>query len=215
MSAIELLGVSKVFASGSEDIVIMNDASMQVAPHEHVAIVGPSGSGKTTMAHLISGIDLPTKGKVIVDGYEVSSMSEEQRVSFRRDYVAMIFQDFCLMPGLTVKENIVLGDPKAHRIDEAAKLIEQVGLSDRANIQVQYLSGGEKQRVAIARALIKRPKLLIADEPTAQLDRVTADGIIKLLFSLREFQPITTLMITHDQRVANYCDRSISMESFL
>lgn len=204
--------VSKSVRSGDIDINIMNNVSLQVAKGEHIAITGPSGSGKTTLLNLISGIDVPTSGKVLVDGQVVSLMSEEKRVAFREQMVGMVFQDFCLFKGLTALENVKLFSPNAP-VDVCKDMLSQVGLANRMSVTINHLSGGEKQRVGIARAMIKSPKILLADEPTAQLDVHTAKSVMELFFSLKQTHDVTLVLITHDLNVASLCDRSISMES--
>lgn len=191
----------------------MNCQALQVAEHEHLAITGPSGSGKTTLLNMISGIDVPTHGHVTVLGQNISQLTEEQRVAFRDQYVGLIFQDFCLFSGLTALENVALFKPDHSTLDECYKMLDAVGMSQRYDVEVRHLSGGEKQRVGIARAMVKKPKILLADEPTAQLDTKTAQSVMDLLFHLRQTQAMTMVMITHDIRVAERCDRMVSMES--
>ena len=193
----------------------MKDVNLQVAEHEHLAITGPSGSGKTTLLNMISGIDIPSEGSVKVLGKEISTLREEQRVQYRDQSIGMVFQDFCLFPGLTALENIKLFRPLDVPIDSCVDLLAQVGLSNRLNTQVTYLSGGEKQRVAIARAMIKSPDIILADEPTAQLDRHTAQSVMDLFFQLRQTTATTMILITHDLSVAKRCDRVVSMESLI
>lgn len=215
MAIIKLENISKSVLSAGKNIVIMNHLSLQVTKNEYVAITGPSGSGKTTLVNLVSGIDKPSTGKIIIGDYELSSMGEEQRVLFRKENISMIFQDFALFPGLTVSENIQMGTPdQVPSESDVAEMVSHVGLEHRKDTIVHYLSGGEKQRVAIARAMIKKPKILLADEPTAQLDRTTSKSIIDLLFSWRQERPFTMLLITHDLKIAEQCDRVVDMESF-
>lgn len=199
--------------AGNSNIDIMKGVNLQVDNSEHVAIIGPSGSGKTTLLNLVSGIDLPTTGQVEVCGITVDRLSEEERVHFRDEHISMVFQDFCLFPGLTPFENVKLFQPKHVNDQDCEKILEEVGLGHRMHVLVRHLSGGEKQRVAIARAMIKKPKLILADEPTAQLDRDTAQQVMDLFFHLRQTQGVTLLLITHDIKVAERCDRVLSMES--
>lgn len=191
----------------------MNNVSLQVSEHEHLAITGPSGSGKTTLLNLISGIDVPSEGRVTVLDNCISQLTEEQRVAFRGKNIGMIFQDFCLFSGLSAYENVKMFAPKD--CDEAAciDLLCQVGLSERVHTLTRHLSGGEKQRVAIARAMITSPDILLADEPTAQLDRYTAQSVMDLFFQLRQTKAVTMVLITHDLSIAQRCDRILSMES--
>ena len=215
MSIISLDQVSKSVQSGNIFIDIMKGVSLQVAEHEHLAITGPSGSGKTTLLNIISGIDIPSEGTVHVFGKEISKLREEQRVQYRDQSIGMVFQDFCLFPGLTALENVKLFKPAHLPLDSCVDMLAQVGLSSRLNTQVTHLSGGEKQRVAIARAMIKSPDIILADEPTAQLDRHTAQSVMDLFFQLRQTKATTMVLITHDLSIAQRCDRMVSMESLI
>lgn len=211
MAVITLRNISKSVHSGDTYIDIMDGVNLQVSAKEHLAITGPSGSGKTTLINLMSGLDIPTSGEVEVYGNIVSEMNEEARVQFRDEYTAMVFQDFCLFSGLTAYENVKLLKPEGVSDEACYQVLEEVGLKQRMNILVSKLSGGEKQRVAIARALIKKPKIIFADEPTAQLDTKTSQAVMDLFFTLRELYDITLVLITHDMSVAKRCDRSIEI----
>lgn len=189
----------------------MDGVNLQVSAKEHLAITGPSGSGKTTLLNLMSGLDIPTSGEVEVYGNIISTMSEEARVQFRDKFTAMVFQDFCLFSGLTAYENVKMLKPKDESNEACYQVLKEVGLEKRMDIVVSKLSGGEKQRVAIARALIKKPKIIFADEPTAQLDTKTSHAVMDLFFTLRELYDITLILITHDLSVAARCDRSIEI----
>lgn len=213
MTVINLTNVSKSVTTGNTSIDIMKGVGLQVDPGEHVAITGPSGSGKTTLLNIISGIDIPSSGQVEVCGIAVNQLGEEERVNFRDKHVSMVFQDFCLFPGLTSFENVKLFMPKHMNVEACEKVLTEVGLSHRMHVMVRHLSGGEKQRVAIARAMIKKPKILLADEPTAQLDKETAQQVMDIFFHLRQTQEMTLLLITHDLSVADRCDRVMSLES--
>ena len=182
MTVITLTNVSKSVATGNTSIDIMKGVDLQVEEGEHIAITGPSGSGKTTLLNIISGIDLPSSGQVEVCGVSVNQLAEEARVGFRDQHVGMVFQDFCLFPGLTPFENVKLFMPSHMNVQACEEILTEVGLSHRMHVLVRHLSGGEKQRVAIARAMIKKPKVLLADEPTAQLDRETAHQVMDLFF---------------------------------
>ncbi|MEC7030134.1 MAG: ABC transporter ATP-binding protein [Pseudomonadota bacterium] len=213
MTIINLTNVSKSVITGDTSIDIMKGVNLQVSPSEHIAITGPSGSGKTTLLNIISGLDIPSSGDVSVCGIDVSTLGEEDRVRFRDQHISMVFQDFCLFPGLTPFENVKLFMPHhASRVD-CESILSEVGLSHRMNVMVRHLSGGEKQRVAIARAMIKKPKLILADEPTAQLDKSTAQQVMDLFFHLKQTQNVTLVLITHDLSVAERCDRVMSLES--
>ena len=182
---------------------------------ERLAIMGPSGSGKTTLMHIIAGIDVPTAGRAVVLGHCISERKEEERVRFRHDHIGIIFQAFHLLPGLTALENVQLilsmkgrDDPKKM----AYQILADLGLEHRVHVRVDRLSGGEMQRVGIARAIADKPRILLADEPTAQLDREHASSVMDQLFSLKQTQEMTVVVVTHDDKVADRCDRVISMD---
>jgi len=215
VSIISLDQVSKSVQSGDFYIDIMKGVNLQVAEHEHLAITGPSGSGKTTLLNMISGIDTPSEGTVEVLGKDISKLHEEARVRYRDKSIGMVFQDFCLFPGLTALENVKLFKPPHLPLESCVYMLSQVGLSSRLNTQITHLSGGEKQRVAIARAMIKSPDIILADEPTAQLDRHTAQSVMDLFFHLRQTKATTMVLITHDLSIAKRCDRVICMESLI
>jgi len=195
--------VWKVYRLGYTRVYAVRGVSLELYKSEFTAIVGPSGSGKSTLLHLIGGLDKPTRGRIVVDGMEISSFDERELAEYRRRYVGFVFQQFYLIPRLTALENVEIammarGVPQSERRRRALKLLEMVGLKDRAYHRPGELSGGEQQRVAIARALANNPKLLLADEPTGNLDSATAHSIMKLFRRLVDEQGVTIIMVTHN-----------------
>ena len=208
--------VWKVYRLGYTRVYAVRGVSLELYKSEFTAIVGPSGSGKSTLLHLIGGLDKPTRGRIVVDGMEISSFDERELAEYRRRYVGFVFQQFYLIPRLTALENVEIammarGVPQSERRKRALKLLEMVGLKDRAYHRPGELSGGEQQRVAIARALANNPKLLLADEPTGNLDSATAHSIMKLFRRLVDEQGVTIIMVTHNLELVSYCDRVIKL----
>jgi ABC-type lipoprotein export system ATPase subunit len=209
-----MTGVSKQFRRGRELVTAVNDASLEVALGEFVSIVGPSGSGKSTLLHLAGGLDRPDSGSVWVDGQDVASLSPSGLARLRRRQVGFVFQFFHLIPNLTVAENValpVLLDGGRSADDRVMALIERVGLADRAKHLPGELSGGEMQRVAIARALVNQPRLILADEPTGNLDRATGAEILAVLEAQVAEAGAALLMVTHDNNAAGRADRTLSV----
>jgi len=210
--------VSKVVAAqdgAAEELVILAAVDLEINAGESVAVVGPSGSGKTTLLGILAGLDTPTSGSVALDGRELTELSEEQRARLRGELVGFVFQSFQLLGSLTALENVMLpgelrGDADPRR--DAMELLAGVGLEARMGHYPRQLSGGEQQRVAIARAFASRPKVLFADEPTGNLDTVTGARIIDLLFGLNDAYGTTLVLVTHDARLAERCDRVIELD---
>ena len=213
--AIALEDVSRVFQTGSAQVWAIKDVTMTVASTDAVAVTGPSGSGKTTLLNLMAGLEHPTAGSVIVLGNPLHRMSERQLTRFRADSVGIVFQEPHLLPGLTALENVVLAripwSPARRLAEEARELLAAVGLADRAEFPPAKLAAGEKQRVAIARALLGKPELLLADEPTGNLDARTTDGILMLLESLHSQLSFTFVVATHDSAVAAVASRVVQL----
>ncbi len=211
-AAVELRAVSRKFRAGGEEVWAVREVSLQVAPGEFVALVGRSGSGKTTLLNLISGLDRPTSGEVLIDGARVDQMSERDLDRLRRHTIGFIFQSFGLLPLLSARENVELPlriagvghRERQRRVDEALAF---VGLGKRAEHRPYELSGGEQQRVAIARALAARPRLILADEPTGELDSATATAVFGLLRDLARMEGITIITCTHDRLVMEMAGR--------
>ena len=199
-------------ASAAGPVNVLRGVSLEVDPGETVSVVGPSGSGKSTMMMVIGGLERPTSGRVAVAGTELGPMGEDALARFRRDTIGIVFQAFHLVPTMTALENVAVPLELAGRRDAfeaAAQLLEAVGLGHRTLHYPGQLSGGEQQRVALARAFAPRPKLLLADEPTGNLDTATGRMVIDLLFTLQARHGTTLLLITHDPALAQRCDRVV------
>ena len=196
-------------------LTILKGVSLKFEAGEAVAIVGASGSGKSTLLGLMAGLDISSSGEIILDGHELSSLDEEERAVLRGQLVGFVFQSFQLLPSLTALENVMLpielkGDAAAR--EKAVDLLDRVGLTERWHHYPNQLSGGEQQRVALARAIVSEPQLILADEPTGNLDGVTGDAVMELLFSLRADHGATLLLITHNPALAAKCGRIINLE---
>jgi putative ABC transport system ATP-binding protein len=213
---IELRGVSKTYNGAAGNFLALDNASLQVNAGEFVAIVGRSGSGKSTLINMITGIDVPTSGEVIVGGAAVHTLDQEQLAIWRGTNVGVVFQFFQLLPTLTVAENIILPMdfcntyPVRQRRDRALHLLEKVGIVEQANKLPSNLSGGQQQRAAIARALANDPQLLTADEPTGNLDSHTADAVMQLFADLAS-EGKTVVMVTHERDLAHFFTRFITL----
>jgi putative ABC transport system ATP-binding protein len=207
MAAVDVQNVRKVYKRDAQDIVVLDGLSLQVPEGDFVALMGPSGSGKTTLLNLIAGIDRPTSGTVIVAGTNVGTLSEGQLAKWRSRSIGFIFQFYNLIPVLTAFENVELPLlltrlSKKDRRDRALTALKVVGLADRSKHYPRQLSGGQEQRVAIARAIVADPAVLVADEPTGDLDARSAEEILNLLQTLNEEFKKTIVMVTHDPRAA-------------
>lgn len=198
------------------DLVILNQISFELDEGKSLAIVGESGSGKTTLLGLLAGLDKPTSGEVWLASQSIFELSEEQRALSRKDNLGFIFQSFQLIDGLTALENVMMplelkGDKEAK--NRATAMLKKVGLSHRLTHFANQLSGGEQQRVAIARAFVSEPKLLLADEPTGNLDTNTGQKVIDLMFELNKSSNTTMILVTHDHHLAERCDHSITLSA--
>jgi putative ABC transport system ATP-binding protein len=208
----QLEGVSRVYQKGKEKVEVLHELDLQITDGDFIAIMGPSGSGKTTLLNLLGGLDKPSAGTVTVGGAELSGMSNSQLSQWRSTHVGFIFQFYNLLPVLTAMRNVELpllltNFGAAERLRRASIALDIVGLADRANHYPRELSGGQEQRVAIARAIVSDPSLLLCDEPTGDLDRDTADEILRLLQVLNREHGKTIVMVTHDAQAANYANR--------
>jgi putative ABC transport system ATP-binding protein len=206
---IQLRGVSKTVMSGDRPLTILHPLDFSIASGEFVAIVGPSGSGKSTLLGLLAGLDAPTSGQIIVDGTDITTLSEDGLARLRGEKIGFVFQFFHLVPSLTAFENILVPMEIAKRRDAVARarqLIGEVGLADRAHHYPSQLSGGEQQRVAIARALANDPPIVLADEPTGNLDSATGRHIMDLLLDVRRTRRTTLILVTHDAELAALAD---------
>jgi putative ABC transport system ATP-binding protein len=216
-SVVELLNVSKGFTRGSQEIPVLTNTTLHIPKGDFVAVMGPSGSGKSTLLNLCAGLDRPTTGKVIVNGQDLGELSEAKMSRWRSENLGFIFQMFNLMPVLSAQENVELPlmlTPlsRAERRKQAETSLRIVGLSDRADHFPRQLSGGQEQRVAIARALANDPVLLLADEPTGNLDSTSAQEVLDLLDSLNEQFGTTIIMVTHDPKAARRAKRLLHLE---
>ncbi|MBY0354263.1 MAG: ATP-binding cassette domain-containing protein [Rickettsiales bacterium] len=212
--ALQLDNVSLQLTSANGAVPILDSVSLRVAREESVAIVGPSGSGKTSLLMIAAGLEPATQGQVAVNGERIDAMNEDARARFRGEHIGIVFQAFHLMPTMTALENVALplelhGERRPW--EQAKQALDAVGLSPRLSHYPAQLSGGEQQRVAVARALVRRPSLIIADEPTGNLDRETGHHIIDLLFSVQQSTKATLLLITHDAELAARCQRTIRL----
>lgn len=216
VEVIELKNVSKLF-EGKRTVTALHQVDLHIAKAGMVALVGPSGSGKSTLLNLIGGLDQPTTGTITIDGTALSGNSDDALTKTRRDKIGFIFQFFNLLPTLTAIENVAIplhlrGWPRKKAEDRARELLKNVNLQNRFEHLPDELSGGERQRVAIARALAVNPPILLADEPTGNLDSATGIDILKLLHDVNQTLGATILMVTHDRGVAESCPRTISLK---
>ena len=209
---IRIAGLSMRLSSGGRPVEVLSDVSLEVPARQFLAIAGPSGSGKSTLLGLIAGLDRPSAGSIRVGGVEITRLDEEALARFRRDTIGYIFQSFHLIPTLTALENVAVplelgGERDA--FGRARALLVEVGLAERAHHYPVQLSGGEQQRVAVARAISRRPPLLLADEPTGNLDSATGKQIIDLLLALNRTLGSTLVLVTHDAALAGHADRLV------
>ncbi|MGH7390153.1 MAG: ABC transporter ATP-binding protein [Candidatus Rokuibacteriota bacterium] len=215
--AVELQHVARTYREGDVERVVLRDVSATIWTGEIVVLLGRSGSGKSTLLNLVAGIDRPTSGSVLVDGTDLTALDEQARTRFRRRHIGFVFQFYNLIPLLTVEENVLLPLDLNDRADAAGvararALLDRVGLSGRGDSFPERLSGGEQQRVAVARALVHDPALVLADEPTGNLDAETAAGVLALLDTLAREAGRTVMMVTHSREVAAVADRVLAIE---
>ena len=215
---LEVSNLTQTFKSGQEQLTVLNDISFTIEEKSICSIVGPSGSGKTTLVGLCAGLDRPTSGKIILSSTNIGPLNEDERAILRNSDVGFVFQTFQLVSTLTALENVMVplelrGNQSINIRQKAAQLLENVGLADRLHHYPAQLSGGEQQRVAIARAFINEPEILFADEPTGNLDAETGSTIEDLLFDLNKERGTTLILVTHDQRLAKKCERTIRLKN--
>ena len=214
---IKINNLTKIYQEDAEVVKALDGVNLTFDKGEFTAIVGPSGSGKTTLLNLIGGLDTPTSGTITVDGIEVTKLSSNDLINFRRDNVGFVFQAYNLIPVLTAKENVTFvmdlqGVPTRQSTARAIELLKSVGLGDRVDARPDKLSGGQQQRVAVARALASKPKFILADEPTANLDGKSAETLLDIMEKLNEEENITFIFSTHDPRVMQKARRIITLE---
>ncbi len=207
--------LNKTYGKGNSAVVAVNDIDLTINKGQFTAIVGTSGSGKSTLMHLLGGVDNPTSGKVFIEGEDVFALKDEKRSILRRRKIGFIFQEYNLVPILTVEENIVMPlllDGNKVNKEEVDELIERLGLTERRNHLPSQLSGGQQQRVAIARAIINRPSIILADEPTGNLDKRNSEEVINMMFEAVRERKETLVIVTHEMDIAAMADRIIHLE---
>jgi len=211
---IELSGITKTFVLGGQQVNAVNGVDLTIEAGEYVSIMGPSGSGKSTLLNLIALLDRPSAGEYRFNGRAVTDLSDDELAAVRRNAIGFIFQSFHLIPRLTAAQNVELpltlaAVPRAARADKVSEALAATGLSDRAGHRPQELSGGQRQRVAIARAIVMNPPLILADEPTGNLDTASGAQVVELLESLRRDQGVTLIVVTHDADLGRRAERQI------
>ncbi|MCF8297543.1 MAG: ABC transporter ATP-binding protein [Saprospiraceae bacterium] len=217
MNIIEIKNLHKIYDEDTNPVHAVNGIDLSFKEGEFAAIVGPSGSGKTTFLNIIGGLDDATEGEVIIEGVNIGSLTSKQRTDFRMNHIGFVFQAYNLIPVLTAKENIefimqLQGRPKAERESRTAELMKAVGMEDKLNVRPNKLSGGQQQRVAVARALASKPKFILADEPTANLDSKSTENLLNIMEKLNREENITFIFSTHDARVVKKARRVITVE---
>ena len=221
MDLIELRDIRKTYYLGEVDLPVLNGISLRVAPGELVALMGTSGSGKSTLMNILGCLDHPTTGEYWLDGEDISGLSAKQRARVRKRMIGFVFQTFNLLPRTSALENVMM--PLAYVEDmaerqmrqRATELLQKVGLAERLDHQPSQLSGGQQQRVAIARALVNQPRILLADEPTGNLDSRTSEEILRMFQGLNQSDGITIILVTHDPGVANHAQRIVRIRDGL
>ena len=217
MNVIETNNLIKIYQQGDIEVKALNDVSINFQQGEFTAIVGPSGSGKTTFLNSIGGLDTPTSGKVVINNTDITNLKSNELIDFRLRNIGFVFQAYNLIPVLTAKENVefimlMQGDSANARKSRAEELLNAVGLSDQINRRPGQLSGGQQQRVAVARALASKPKFVLADEPTANLDSTSTSNLLDIMYRLNKEENMTFIFSTHDQRVIDRAKRIITLE---
>lgn len=214
---IQIRNLTKVYKENEIEVQAVHQVSFDVEEGEFTAIVGPSGSGKTTLLNLIGGLDNPTGGEIRINSTEISELSTGELIDFRLHHIGFVFQAYNLIPVLTARENVefimhLQGRPRQERVKRAAELLQAVGLGERMDARPAKLSGGQQQRVAVARALASRPRFILADEPTANLDSRSAETLLEMMEKLNQEEQITFIFSTHDPRVVKKARRIITLE---
>lgn len=209
--------ISKTYQDGANEVQVLKDVSFTIRKAEQVAIVGASGSGKSTLLHILGALDKPTKGKVVFESNDIFLFSEKQQAQFRNQRLGFVYQQHHLLPEFTALENVAMPCliariSKKQAYEKASTLLEKVGLKERVSHKPSALSGGERQRVAIARALVMEPQLVLADEPTGNLDDEAGEGIYQLLVSLKESLSTSFVVVTHDRSLAARLDRTLMLK---
>ncbi len=213
---VRVQGLNKRVMSPEGELVLLDALTLEIGRGETVAIVGASGSGKSTLLGILAGLDLPTEGKVWLDDHALFLLDEDRRAALRQAMVGFIFQSFQLLPNLTALENVMLPlelGNATHIDSQAREMLARVGLAERLHHYPKQLSGGEQQRVAIARAFVVKPKVLFADEPTGNLDHTTGERVIELLFEMNREEGATIILVTHDETLAQRCNRTLRLDA--
>jgi lipoprotein-releasing system ATP-binding protein len=218
MADLDVIDVTKEYLTRAEPLVVLRGVSLQLSAGENVAIVGPSGSGKSTLLHILGTLERPTSGAVRMDGQDPFSFDERALADFRNHHVGFVFQEHYLLPQLSVLENVLVpvlaeGSVKQPMIDRAHDLLERVGLAQRLEHRPAELSGGERQRVAVARALLRKPRVVLADEPTGSLDRTSAGAVGELLLRLQHEEQNMLVVVTHSHELANRMQRQYELDA--
>ena len=216
MNVIDINNVSKVYHDNAIPVPAVTDVTLHFTQGEFAALVGPSGSGKTTLLNIIGGLDKPTKGEVVIDGQNVTALSDSKMIDFRLQNIGFVFQAYNLIPVLTARENVefimlLQKRPKAEREKRVAELLKEVGLEDKMDTRPNEMSGGQQQRVAVARALASKPKFILADEPTANLDSKSAANLLDIMSEMNRNENITFIFSTHDSRVIERAHRVVTL----
>lgn len=217
MTIIDIKNLHKIYRETEVEVKALNGIDLSFEKGEFTAIVGPSGSGKTTLLNIIGGLDKPSEGEVVIDSIKINDLSPSRLIDFRMNHIGFVFQSFNLIPVLTAKENVefimhLQGRSKSEREKRTRELLEAVGLGERLNSRPAKLSGGQQQRVAVARALASRPKFVLADEPTANLDSKSTENLLDIMEKLNREENISFIFSTHDPRVVNKARRVITLE---
>lgn len=215
MSIVEISNLSKKYGNGDNEVIAVNNVNLSIKKGEFVAIIGSSGSGKSTFLHMVGGLDKPSKGTIQINGILITDLSEKKLTLFRRRNIGFVFQSFNLVPTLNVEENIKLPcglDGKVVDIIRFDNIVHRLKIDNKLNSKINQLSGGQIQRVAIARALINEPDIILADEPTGNLDSKNSQEVMKLFLDASHEYNQTVVMITHDDRIAAFADRIIKIE---
>ncbi|WP_020526958.1 ABC transporter ATP-binding protein [Flexithrix dorotheae] len=217
MSIIQLNNVSKIYNPDTIPVYALNKVNLEIEEGEFTAIVGPSGSGKTTLLNMLGGLDLPSEGKILINQTDLQSLSSKQLIDFRLHNIGFVFQDYSLLPVLTAKENVefimqLQNRSKSEYEKRAMELLKEVGLGERMHNRPSKLSGGQQQRVAVARALAPKPKFILADEPTANLDSKSTNDLLDIMKKMNKESNITFIFATHDQRVIDKARRVITID---
>jgi ABC-type antimicrobial peptide transport system, ATPase component len=214
MNVIEVTGLSKIYNESEIEVKAVDNVSLSIKEGEFIALVGPSGSGKTTLLNMLGGLDKPTSGEIVIGAENITRKTSSQLIDFRLKNIGFVFQAYNLVPVLTAKENVefvmtLQGYPKKERSRRSLDLLEKVGLSDKVNSRPNKLSGGQQQRIAVARALASKPKFILADEPTANLDLESTENLLEIMQKLNENEKVTFVFSTHDERVVRKAKRVI------